>query len=129
MVLKPHRSKEFLCQPPLERPGNWEEGGTVILEAFGQPWAKWLPVSGKFLMGPPLCPSARGGGGAHRSPCLTLHLQCPQDKDQEEGPKFQKRVLDPGIGAHATQDGERSQISFVLLKTYLFAYLFSCVGS
>lgn len=92
-VLKPHTSKEFLCQPPLERPGNWEEGGIVTPAAFGQPWTKWPPVSGEFLLGPPLRTSARGGGEAHMSPCLTLYLQCPQ-KNQEGGTQFQKRVLD-----------------------------------
>ena len=48
------------------------------------------------------------------SPCPTLYLQCPQEKNQEEGTKFQKRALDPGIVVHATQDGEGSQILFVL---------------
>lgn len=87
------------------------------------------PVSGEFLLGPPLCASARGGGEAHVSPCLTLYLQCPQEKNQEGGAKFQKKALDPGIVAHATRDGEGSQILFVLLKINLFAYLLSCVGS
>ena len=70
-----------------------------------------------------LCAHQQGEVGEHTGVHAWLYLQCPQDKDQEEGPKFQKKLLDPGIGAHATQDGERSQISFVLLKIYICLFI------
>lgn len=49
-----------------------------------------------------------------------LLAEQPQDKTQEVGSKFQKREVDPGVtAAHATQDEERTQTSFLVIRTKL----------